>query len=280
MVMRNNKNTIINQINKEKEDLYQELQLNTLVSKLAVYEVEDERGPLTMVRHGKIGDGGYVVPEIALQEADVLLGYGIADDISFEEQFSDKYKKPSIGFDCGTEKIAIKNPLCTFVRECITNNTPLYSSQTNSVKFSTYSEQISRMNFDNKKVFIKMDIEGAEYEAFADIYKHANNITGIVLEMHFVRVKETAFANKLLSELEKDFHLVHVHGNNCAVENFTTLFSSGKIPKALELTFINKKLVKRAKIAQNQKHPSPLDTENCPTKSPYNFEIFRTYNNN
>ena len=39
------------------------------------------------------GDGIYVVPEELLKNVDCCMSYGIADDISFEDQFSLKYKR-------------------------------------------------------------------------------------------------------------------------------------------------------------------------------------------
>ncbi len=247
--------------------------LDELTSLFLTYDVFDEHGPLKMVRHGKENDGGYVVPELALQKADVLLGYGICNDISFEERFADIYKKRSYGIECATKKIEIKNPLCTFIRKCIANDKYIYSNQKSSGMFSTFSEQLNDLKIKDQNIFVKMDIEGAEYEAFQDIFPHANNITGIVLEIHFIGWAELLQAISLMKNLQKDFYLVHVHANNCVQPQYLSVNAHGAIPKVVELTYINKKLVKTAKISENQKHPSNLDMENCPTKEPYAFEV-------
>ena len=81
-----------------------------------------DNAPIKLVRHGKEYDGGYVVPTIALEKADALMGYGIDTDISFEDEFSRIYQKPSFGFDCGIEGIKTNHELTTFVRQCIAND--------------------------------------------------------------------------------------------------------------------------------------------------------------
>ncbi len=240
---------------------------------LKVYSVSDESGPLVFYRHGRSNDGGYVVPEKAMSMADVLMGYGIADDNSFEEQFSDKYNKPSYGFDCGIDNIVSKNKLFAFVKQCLATDSNLYSDQISNKNISSFSSHIKDLNLEDKKVFIKMDIEGAEYEAFEDILWRASNVTGIVLEIHFWDLITLNKAIKLLQNLHKDFLLVHVHSNNCVDDSFVTRNSIGNIRNTLELTFINKSLVTSHQLSNNQKHPTDLDMPNCTNKSDKPFEI-------
>ncbi len=249
--------------------------LEGLVRKLKIYDIYDQNGLMKLVRHGREYNGGYVVPEIAFEKADALIGYGIDDDISFEEQFSNIYNKPSYGFDCGVESIEIKNKLCSFISECISSDSSLYKTQKSSNKISSFTEQIKRLGLKDKKLFIKMDIEGAEYEAFQDIYKYAPNITGIVLEIHFWTVEQTIKALGLISRLSDDFLLVHVHGCNFPIGNFTTKLSKGEISRALELTFINKALVSRYNISLNQTHPTIMDSPNKKDEEDVKFEILR-----
>ena len=249
---------------------FEEPALKPLVNLLKIYSVADQKGPLKLIRLGKDNDGGYVVPVIALQKAKALLGYGISDDVSFEEQFSEHYKKESYAFDCTIKNININNKLCHFIPECIATNTV---SKTN---FSSFSQHLQTLHLNNTPVFVKMDIEGAEYDAFIDILKHVKNITGIALEIHFFNsLNEYNKAITLLSKLNQKFFLIHVHGNNCCKAKFTTKNSKGYIPKILELTYINKSLVNKANLASNQSHPTTMDLPNYPDKEDLAFEILK-----
>lgn len=40
-------------------------------------------------RHRKDEDSGYFIPELFFEKVEVLLDYGIVEDISFEQSFSD-----------------------------------------------------------------------------------------------------------------------------------------------------------------------------------------------
>lgn len=246
-----------------------------LANLLVVYEAEDNNGPLHLLRLGNDYDGGYVVPEVACNKADVLFGYGIADDISFEESFATRYKKQSYGFDCGISSVVSQNQDVTFVNQCIGSDRFLYDKNSSSKSISSFSEQVNKLGLQDKKIFIKMDIEGAEYEAFDDILKASSDVTGIVLEIHFIREGEILKAIKLLSDLNKDFLLLHVHGNNYEMyRSFSASNVKGLVPKVLELTYINKALVTRFKVSNNQSHPVPLlDMPNNRLRDDCSFEL-------
>ena len=232
-----------------------------------------QNNPLKLYRHGKDGDGGYVTPEEAFKAADVLLGYGIAGDISFEEQFSEIYKKPSYGFDCGIKSIDSKNVAFTFIDQCIGTDKTLYNVKDSSHNVTSFSQQLANLGLKDKKIFIKMDIEGAEYGAFEDIYKYAPQITGIVMELHIFGNDEARKAVRLLSNINKDFILVHIHGNGCATKFFSSPHAIGLVPRWLELTYINKSLVSKYNISENQTYPTSLDMSQCPNAEVNEFTI-------
>lgn len=270
------------QISKLENELSMSIQKEILLSTereklipfLKVYSAYDENGPLKLTRHGKEYDGGYVVATKALEQSDVLLGYGIDKDNSFEDQFSVKYNRPSYGFDCGIEHIDSKSKLFTLVKECIATDDFLYNKADTNSKTSSFEQQLKKLNLKEKKLFVKMDIEGAEYDAFPEIIKNKNNITGIALEIHFSDLEGITRAVNLLKQLEKDFVLIHVHGNNCCVNSgFLTHSAKGVIPNVIELSYINKSLVKGYTLSKNQSHPLKIDQPNLENSPDAEFEI-------
>ncbi len=249
--------------------------LTQFVEELKIYSVSDKDGDINLIRHGKNNDGGYVVSEKAFLESDALMGYGICEDISFEDTFSLKYNKPSYGYDCGIRDIARQSKQCHFIDECIGNEKFLNPDMTSSHKVASFTKQIENAGLKNKKVFIKMDIEGAEYDAFDDILKHVQNITGLVVEFHFTKTEEMPKAIQLLQNINKDFYLVHLHSNNCVHKKrqFSVQNINGKLTKVLELTFIHKSLVTKAEPMKDQNFPKTIDQPNCPLKPDNQFEL-------
>ncbi len=248
--------------------------LDRLTRDLRVYSVYDSKGLIEPKRLGRNNDGGYVFPAKAAEVADILMGYGIADDPSFEEDFSRQYNKPSFGFDCGVAAVKSDSPLFKFTPQCIASDEFVYKGQQSNKNTASFEQQVKDIGAENKKIFIKMDIEGAEYQALDEILRSPKNITGIVLEIHFLDYPSTLEAIKLLEKLKKDFILTHVHGNNFVNHLcYTSLFALGSIPPVLELSYINKNLVTKAEVAASQTHPLSIDMPNNPNLPDCEFEI-------
>jgi hypothetical protein len=266
--------TISDQIKTIHSNVTEQQTLDALAPFFKVYSAYDMDEPLKFVRLGRSNDGGYVVPKKALEMSDALIGYGIEDDASFEEDFSINYKKPSYGFDCGIRDFkSTRSELFTFIPECIANDNFVYQGQKSSGKISSFNQHINILNLHNKKVFIKMDIEGAEYDAMDDILSNSNNITGIVVEIHFWKFGDALKVFNLFNKLSKDFILVHLHGNNASSDFFSAKNVIGPIPKLLELTYINKSIVTKYEVSKHQKRPLPIDMPNWPTHKDVEFEV-------
>ena len=242
--------------------------------KLKTYAAEDRNGPIKLIRLGKNNDGGYLAPITALEASEFLVGYGIADDASFEENFSRKFNKPSYGFDCGVNYRS-KTIGFTFIKECIASDKTLYSKNRSNKKLSTFEKQLIALGLQNRPIFIKMDIEGSEYSAFESIYGHFNQITGIVLEIHLFDLGMKERSIELLEKLNANFVLLNVHGNNFGLASgFYSKYAEGKLPSAIELTYINKNLVKSYHLAPRlQSHPSLLDMPNNAMMADAKFKI-------
>jgi hypothetical protein len=85
-------------------------------------------------------------------------------------------------------------------------------------------------------MFVKMDIEGGEYELISEIVVRESaspgTFAGLCIEFHDIRTRESEFLS-LVSDLLKHFAIIHLHANNCVV-------LSSDFPDVLEITFAPK----------------------------------------
>lgn len=243
---------------------------HAIATLLKVYQTYDTHGPIQLRRIGHAHDGGYLIPELAMQEADIVIGYGVANDISFEDSATAIYEKPSYGFDCTCPLIYPMQKECHFIPSCIVSKESIKQFPS----YASFDQHLDMVGAAGKKLFIKMDIEGNEYDTLPDILSYASKITGIVLEIHFMESKQIAQALHLLQMLDKNFLLVHVHGNNNCQDNFVTTNAKGSISRVLELSYINRGLVHSYEISKDQAHPTLLDMPNAPGLPDVEFTIF------
>lgn len=208
-----------------------------------------------LIRLGNPNDGGYLVCRASVAEARALLSFGINDDWSFDKAFYTSNCVPIEAFDhtISTRLFAVRagqslaaalvlfwmsprsvihawrhartfvSYLLFFRGERKLNRVPIGGVGPGSMSFGDVMRKT-----DKRPVFIKCDIEGAEYDLFGDIVAHAGDISGLVMEFHDVDVhlaEMSAFIDRFSLEL------VHIHPNNCGgtCENGN--------PKVLELTF-------------------------------------------
>lgn len=92
-------------------------------------------------------------------------------------------------------------------------------------------------------IFLKIDVEGAEYDYFlnADIKQLESFVAGMIIEVHWLEQPQNQEKfKKMMEKINEHFVMVHIHGNNWGGE-FT--YENHTIPKVLELTFVNKRLL-------------------------------------
>jgi hypothetical protein len=211
-------------------------------------------------RVGANNDGGYIVPLVAVKNSQAVMSYGIADDISFEMDIIKKFNLEVYGFDCGIKEAPGKHDKFHFYPECIASDNYIYKDQKSSLKVSSYNDQVKKLSLENKRIFIKMDIEGAEYESFEDIIDSLfENIQGIVIELHYLHTRENrAKAIKLLRIFDRYLVLIHVHGNNNAK---VFRLAGKKVPDVIECAYISRKYVSSKQISR-ERFPTVLDRPN------------------
>ena len=246
--------------------------LTEIVSLLKIYRVYDKEGLIPLRRLGKNNDGGYVVPEKALKEADVIMGYGISDDSSFEESASQLYGKRYYGFDGSVNLDTVSHPLFHFSPVYIIGSHQMKTFPGVPTKYSSFDEHLKIFHLEGKKLFVKMDIESNEYACMPDVLRYSPQVTGITFELHFLANEQIAQALDLLKQFQKDYLLVHLHGHNLH-GRFKTSNARGEVPRLLELSYINKRLVHHFELSDNQSHPGALDMPTVPELPEVCFEI-------
>ena len=174
--------------------------LGRLPTELKYYTASD------LIRVGKDYDGGYLISRSDFDETEVVLGFGMNDDWSFERQFS-KEKSISINIFDGSVslKYFYKNALKSLIRfdrpeyfyhwiKVIVNYLVFFRQKQNSHIRKYIGKKTESGNFidlksimDNitsEKVFLKVDIEGSEYRILNSIKEYEKRLTGIAIEFH------------------------------------------------------------------------------------------------
>lgn len=201
-------------------------------------------------RLGQDYDGGYLVNLRDIESAEVLLSFGINDDISFENDALKISNK--IFIDCYDASTGFRELLKRSMKQLISFNPILniYKSIKKAFDFRNFvsNERVkfndlflgnfNHKNFieikrifkkiDSDKVFIKMDIEGHEYRSLDSLLDYQDRLTGVVIEFHDVdlhidRIKD--FINNI------SLNLIHVHVNNFGG------ITKNDIPTSIEITF-------------------------------------------
>jgi hypothetical protein len=212
-----------------------------------------------MVRLGRDNDGGYVLPEILIDEADCLLSFGIYNDWSFEHDF--QRRRPALPIHCYDHSISGRR----FKREAWIETLRVAARRTSMDKarsrWSTarsyerffkgvvrhFARKITNRPINDlecdltsaldkiggKKVLLKMDIEGAEYRMIDQLGVNADRIIGACIEFHDIEPLRAVF-DRAIDTLLGKFVIAHVHANN-----YGQVADDG-LPDALEITFVGR----------------------------------------
>ncbi|HVY55038.1 MAG TPA: FkbM family methyltransferase, partial [Thermodesulfobacteriota bacterium] len=106
------------------------------------------------------------------------------------------------------------------------------------------------------RVFIKIDIEGAEHRALSGLGDFQERITGLVIEFHhMIFLRDSVL--KIISGIKEFFDIVHVHVNNHKGVD------EGGMPDVIEVTFENKNLRRGDDAESGRRYPvEGLDSPN------------------
>jgi hypothetical protein len=253
-----------------------------------------------LIRVGAAHDGGYVINERCVQRARLLVGLGISTNWEFEADFQSRNPRCRvIGIDhsvsaarfrfrgaryyakalwyyatgrAGTggarrararQFIGLAAPFDAFFgrygnahlrRKFATRSSP------GSIAWNRGPLQAALAAADgDHTVFVKMDIEGSEYATLPMLIEDARRIAGLAVEFHDCGGRWPEL-RQLVREMARDFVIVHVHGNN-----FSSVVPGTTLPRALEVTFLNRELLVGPPLPSPHDYPrAGLDAPNAP----------------
>jgi FkbM family methyltransferase len=189
---------------------------------LKVYNFEEK------IRLGVNGDGGYVIGNVS--NYDCYVSAGISNEESFSRDFIKKFemnKFNSFAFDGTIDNYPYQYTKdITFIKKNISS----YRSKT----MANLSQLINHYN----NIFLKMDIEGCEYDWLLSLtQENLNKFKQIVIEFHGINDDSwgKTYDKKIecLKAISKTHYIIHAHGNTCSG-------TQNNIPDVIELTYLRK----------------------------------------
>lgn len=220
------------------------------------------------IRIGCASDGGYIVPKMVLDHCDDLLSFGLGENWSFDREWKKLKPDSKIHMYDGTVSLSnMKDYLRDQYSKFFNSSIDVFHYQENVGKKeinpaqTEFATTLQRLG--SEKIFLKMDIEGGEFQILEDILAHADFIPAMVVEIHFANYHRENF--KYTVERIKEFYeLVHTHGNN-----HTPLGTDGSCD-CYEFTFIRKDLCNDT-TKRYEFYIDGLDVSNVPGLDDYEF---------
>ena len=263
-------------------------------------------------RVGADNDGGYLIPDICLENARAVISLGVDDDWSFEQHWSTTNPSVSIhsyddldltrlkengyqslmGFFTGdrifyNQRVVNRdNAFVEFYHDVKGVDWPDCHGHDDFPKLPQWiqdecvdlhklyqylpflknhsgvemPEILQRIQHD--EIFLKMDIEGSEYQLIGDVCQNSQRIIGLAIEFHEVGGANHERFVRAISDLQERYHIVHVHGNNYS------RVTQCSLPDVLEITFIRKDLLAPT-VKKKNLYELGLDHPNNPKKEDY-----------
>lgn len=203
-----------------------------------------------LIRLGRNHDGGYLVSQSDVDKSDLLIGLGINDDWSFEQDFSKRNNVEIYAYDASiSQKVFLKNFIKSLSRfdkpelavhwlKVIRLYRKFFSEKhhhhiekfvglsSDNPAHITLAEVLN--DIDHENIFLKIDIESSEYRLLETIITHQERIAGLVIEFHDCDIHLSRIED-FIQQL--DLSIIHIHANNGPGVR------SDGLPLVLEITF-------------------------------------------
>jgi hypothetical protein len=196
-----------------------------------------------LLRVGAAGDGGYVMADAF--PAQRAISVGVGPDVSWDVDVAHRGIAVAM-FDPTVPGPPEVVPGGSFHRVGL--GTP-EQVRTTGLELAPLERLVALADADSEDALLKIDVEGAEWDALADVDDYAR-FPQVAMELHDLRrLDDEEEARNVLTVLEAlhRTHLpIHLHGNN---EEAAVRFDRLWLPDALEVTYLRRDLAPNARPA-------------------------------
>jgi hypothetical protein len=221
-------------------------------------------------RFGSANDGGYLMCENLIEPLDAAYSYGVGTNDDWGCEMSRRYHVPVHQYDCFDPA----RPSCdggkfVFHNECVGDRTGYRGSRF----FDTLENQIRRNGDTGRRLIIKMDIEGGEWDSLlATPDELLASIPQITMEMHGFNDPKIV---EVLRRLKRNFYLVNLHFNNWSCTS-----RAAPLPAwAYQTHWVNKRIGVPDPAAPFPVPMSPLNAPDSPTWPDCQLRTLRAISN-
>jgi len=221
-------------------------------------------------RFGEPNDGGYPLCVNLLGGVKAAYSYGIAGYDGWGCEVSRRLQVPVHEYDC----FDLRPPSCpdgraVFHGECIGTARETQDGR----PFDTLSNQFARNGDASTPIVMKIDVEGAEWDAF--LLAPDSTLSQIdQIDVEFHQVGDAKYV-EAIRRLKQFFYIAHVHYNNFSCDPLLEPFPSW----AFEVLLVNKRLAQTdgspasiAKEIDAPNNPTLPDCQPAPRTSAMNRE--------
>jgi hypothetical protein len=213
----------------------------------------------TLKRFGSANDGGYLLCDNLSEGIQSAYSYGVGANDELGCDVAKRYGVPVHQYDCFDPA----RPTCgggvfVFHNECIG---PRPERDKEQRVFDTLQNQISKNNDAGKRLIVKMDVEGSEWNALhATPGAVLDQIDQMPMELHIDTTTRQGVNQRhleVLRKLKQKFHVVNLHFNNHACHPLYEPLPAW----AFQVLLVNKRL---GVLDQSAPMPAPVSALNAP----------------
>ncbi len=213
-------------------------------------------------RFGETHDGGYLMCGNLLQDVQSGYSYGIGGYDKWGCDLSTRFDVTIHQYDCfNTTQPACSGGNTVFHAECVGDKTETVDGRV----FDTVKNQVAGNGDRAKRLVLKIDVEGAEWETFLSVPDEIlERVDQMAVEFHWLRddaqwVHDDRYL-RVVRRLKQFFEIAHLHFNNASCDDHLKPFPTW----AYEVLFVSKRL---ALVDRSRKAGGlhPLDAPNKPS---------------